>query len=127
MATHGGVAQALRRGGDDRVHRALSVVQRIVEVRERAARSAGRADRLSAAGLGLGYAGIALACATAAPLPTMRQAVVLVALVALYVLAHRTEFVAAGGSTVPTEPVLVGMLLAAPLPLVPLGVLVALL
>jgi diguanylate cyclase (GGDEF)-like protein len=45
---------------------------------------------------------------------------------ALYVVAYRTEFVAAGGSTVPTEPVLVGLLLVTPLPLVPLVVLVAL-
>jgi diguanylate cyclase (GGDEF)-like protein len=69
---------------------------------------------------------VAVGCAVAADVPSPHQLLVLVLLVALYAVAHRTEFVAAGGSTVPTEPVLVGMLLAVPLPLVPLAVLVAL-
>ncbi|HEY6796251.1 MAG TPA: GGDEF domain-containing protein [Kineosporiaceae bacterium] len=104
---------------------ALSTVQDIVEARERVA-SRTRADRISAAVMGLGYAAAAAACAARGHLPTAGEAVLLLALVALYAAAHRTEFVAAGGSTVPTEPVLVGLLLTAPLALVPLAVLVAL-
>jgi diguanylate cyclase (GGDEF)-like protein len=49
-----------------------------------------------------------------------------VPLIMLYACAHRTEFVATSGSAVPTEPVLVAMLLLLPLRLVPLTVLVAL-
>jgi diguanylate cyclase (GGDEF)-like protein len=101
-------------------------VQEIADVRDRAARAAGRADRLSAAGLGLGYLLVALTCTLFAGIPSAQEAVTVVLLGALYVVAYRTEFVAAGGSTVPTEPVLVGLLLATPLPLVPLVVLIAL-
>jgi diguanylate cyclase (GGDEF)-like protein len=125
MGSHG-VVETRPPDGEDRVHRALSAVQRIIDVRDRAARSASLADRLSAAGLGLGYAGIALCCASTARLPAAREVLALLLLAGLYVLAHRTEFVAAGGSTVPTEPILVGLLLATPLPLVPLTVLVSL-
>jgi diguanylate cyclase (GGDEF)-like protein len=125
MATQG-LVQAIHAEGEDRLRRALAVVQRIVDVRDRAARPVGRADRMSATGLGIGYLIIALVGASVAPLPTLREAGLLGLLVGLYVLAHRTEFVAPGGSTVPTEPVLVGLLLTTPLPLVPLAVLVAL-
>lgn len=119
--------EAARRDGDPgRLASALSAVQGIVDVRERTATARSRADRISAAVLGLGYAVLALGCASAAEVPTLRQALLLATLTALYVVAHRTEFVAAGGSTVPTEPVLVGLLLLTPLPLVPLAVLIAL-
>jgi diguanylate cyclase (GGDEF)-like protein len=112
--------------GNQDLASALSSVQGIVEVRERVAASRTRADRLSAAALGLGYAAVAALCTVTADAPSAAQLLLLVLLVALYTVAHRTEFVAAGGSTVPTEPVLVGLLLTAPLHLVPLAVLIAL-
>jgi len=112
---------------DDRLLTALSAVREMAGVRQRAADSAGRADRLSATGLGLGYLVIAVGIALVAPPPTVGEAVILLLLVLLYVIAYRTEFVATGGSTVPTEPVLVGLLLATPLHLVPLSVMAALL
>lgn len=111
--------------GGDRLVSALSSVQEITEVRERAAATT-RADRVSAVLLGLGYLATALACASRASLPSPGQVALLAGLIVLYALAYRTEFVAAGGATVPTQPVLVGLLLAAPLPLVPLAVLGAL-
>lgn len=113
--------------GDDRVLSALSSVQEISDVRERAARSTRRADRWSAVGLGLGYlaASIGIAVAGGAT-PTAGDAVRLAVLVVMYVLAFRTEFAAPGGATVPTEPVLVGLLLLTPPTLVPLAILLAL-
>ena len=118
--------QVVRPEGEDRLLDALSSVRQIADVRARVRQSTGWADRLSALGLGLGYLAVAVACALAADVPTPGQALRLLVLVALYVVAHRTEFVAAGGSTVPTEPVLVGMLLLTSPLLVPLAVLVAL-
>jgi diguanylate cyclase (GGDEF)-like protein len=50
-----------------------------------------------------------------------------VALVGVYAAAYRFEFQAAAGSMVPTEPVLVAMLVTGPLELVPLAVMVGIL
>ncbi|MBL8928707.1 MAG: GGDEF domain-containing protein [Kineosporiaceae bacterium] len=50
-----------------------------------------------------------------------------VTLVALYVVAYRIEFRATGGSMVPTQPVLVAMLVVGPVHQVPLAVLVGVL
>jgi diguanylate cyclase (GGDEF)-like protein len=111
--------------GGDRLLSALSSVREIADARARTA-SASRGDRFSALGLGFGYLTVAVGCATAADLPSLRDLVFIVALVVLYAVAYRTEFVAPGGCTVPTEPVLVGLLLVTPLPLVPLAVLAAL-
>jgi len=118
--------QAAPPDGADRLLSALSSVHGIVDARDRVADSVSRADRISAAVLGLGYLAAVVGCALAAGLPTAGDVVRMLVLVALYVVAHRTEFVAAGGGFVPTEPVLVGLLLLTPLPLVPLSILVAL-
>ena len=62
-----------------------------------------------------------------APDVSWQQALELVALMSLYAAAYRTEFVANAGSMVPTQPVLVALLVTGPLELVPLAVVVAIL
>jgi diguanylate cyclase (GGDEF)-like protein len=113
--------------GEDRLRSALSSVQEISGARERVAVEVTRADKVSAAVLGLGYLVAALGCAAAAEVASPGDLLRMIGLIALYVVAYRTEFVAAGGSTVPTEPILVGMLLLLPLPLVPTAILAGLL
>lgn len=61
------------------------------------------------------------------PVRTLDHLPVLLALTAVYVVAYRIEFVAEGGSMVPTQPVLIALLMLAPLHLVPLAVLGAIL
>jgi diguanylate cyclase (GGDEF)-like protein len=102
------------------------MVRELVDVHLRAGASAGRADRWSAVVLGLGY--LTFAVGSALPVRGLGWDTVALAvpLVLLYVVAYRTEFVATSGSAVPTEPVLVAMLLLLPLRLVPLVVLLAL-
>jgi diguanylate cyclase (GGDEF)-like protein len=80
---------------------------------------------ISAYVLGVGFVGFAIVLA--APVKSLGDASLglVVALVALYWIAFNTEFVAWGGSAVPTEPVLIGLLFLVPLRLVPLCVLVA--
>ncbi|MBI4940874.1 MAG: hypothetical protein HY830_09010, partial [Actinobacteria bacterium] len=111
-------------------------VSEIVAVRRRAAEAAQRLDRVSAAVVGWGFVVAATGVAVLGLLlpgpadlahPSAATVLHLVALVGLYVLAYRTEFVAASGSAVPTQPVLVALLLLTPLPLVPLAVLAGLL
>ncbi|MFN8077166.1 MAG: GGDEF domain-containing protein [Kineosporiaceae bacterium] len=113
--------------GDERVLSALSSVQEISDVRERAAKATTWADRSSVIGLGVGYLVASVVIAVLGhTVPTLAEGVRLVVLILLYVLAFRTEFAAPGGATVPTEPVLVGLLLLTPPTLVPLAILVAL-
>jgi diguanylate cyclase (GGDEF)-like protein len=80
---------------------------------------------ISAYVLGVGF--VAFAILLAAPVKTLGTASLglVVALVALYWIAFNTQFSAWGGSAVPTEPVLIGLLFLVPLRLVPLCVLVA--
>jgi diguanylate cyclase (GGDEF)-like protein len=77
--------------------------------------------------LGAGFVGFAVVCASQAQLAHWRTAAIVIALVVVYGAARRTEFVAATGSTVPTEPVLVALLFTAPIALVPALVLAGLL
>lgn len=98
---------------------ALDGVGEITEVRSQPRRQTRPADRATATALGLGF--LAFAATTAARAHDLdgRSAAVSLALVALYGIAYRTEFLAATGSAVPTEPVLVALLFTAPIGLVP--------
>ena len=70
---------------------------------------------------------LAIALAAHAATPGAGRLAHLGALVALYVVAYRVEFTASAGSMVPTQPVLVALLVVGSPWLVPLGVLVAVL
>jgi diguanylate cyclase (GGDEF)-like protein len=101
-------------------------VGEIVDARRRAASGAGRADRWSAAVLGLGFLVLAMACAARAPGLGPGDAAAAVPLIALYVVAYRTVFESVSSSAVPTQPILVGLLLLLPPAVVPIIVLLAL-
>jgi diguanylate cyclase (GGDEF)-like protein len=116
------VAQSLT----DPLDGVLSSVREVAEVRHRAALAREHRDRLSATVIGLGFAVAAVLTAKAGYDLSVHAMLRLTVLVGLYVLAYRTEFVAASGSAVPTQPILVGLLLTTPLPLVPLAVLAGL-
>jgi diguanylate cyclase (GGDEF)-like protein len=105
---------------------AVSTVGEIVDTRRRAASGAGRADRWSAATLGLGFLVLALACAVRARGLTPVDAAVAVPLIGLYVVAYRTVFESVSSSAVPTQPILVGLLLLLHPAIVPITVLLAL-
>jgi diguanylate cyclase (GGDEF)-like protein len=100
-------------------------MEELVDARRRASR-AGRGDRWTAAGLGLGFLVLALALA----LPTRGLGPVDVAvalpLIGLYVIAYRTVFESISSSAVPTQPILVALLLLLPPAVVPVTVLLAL-
>ena len=74
----------------------------------------------------LGFGFVCFALILAAPVKTLGDASfgLVVSLVALYWVAFNTEFIAWGGSAVPTQPVLIGLLFLVPLRLVPLCVLI---
>ncbi len=137
---------------DDRPAVSTTWFADLARVRERAARE--RAPGVySAVALGAGFVVLALGLATGETARWFLQGVVSSAgptsasgpgaaagasvhvlavvtaltLSALYALAYRVEFVSVSGGAVPTQPVLVGMLLLLPLPLVPVAVLVGLL
>jgi diguanylate cyclase (GGDEF)-like protein len=79
---------------------------------------------ISAYGLGGGF--VAFAVILASPVSRLGVPLGLVlVLMALYYVAFNTEFVSWGGSAVPTEPVLIGLLFLMPIRLVPLCVLFA--
>jgi diguanylate cyclase (GGDEF)-like protein len=105
----------------------LVEVAEVAQLRARKRVALSHLDRLTAALLGGGFLGFAGACASEAKPPDLRTAVVTVALVVVYAVARRTEFVAPTGSTVPTEPVLVALLFSAGPALVPVLVLSGLL
>jgi diguanylate cyclase (GGDEF)-like protein len=105
---------------------ALEAWQDDAAVAEGAARPSGAAA-LSAHLLALSFVALAVGLAARTPVPGAGRLAELVALVALYVVAYRVEFTASGGSMVPTQPVLVALLLAGSPALVPLGVLAAVL
>jgi diguanylate cyclase (GGDEF)-like protein len=73
----------------------------------------------------LGGGFVAFALALAAPITSFEGISfgLIIALVALYWFAFNTEFVSWGGSAVPTQPVLIGLLFLVPIRLVPLCVL----
>jgi diguanylate cyclase (GGDEF)-like protein len=88
------------------------------------ARIHGSLNPISAYGLGGGF--VAFAGILASPVSKLGVPLGLVlALIALYCVAFNTEFVSWGGSAVPTEPVLIGLLFLMPIRLVPLCVLIA--
>jgi hypothetical protein len=60
----------------------------------------------TAAGLGLGYLMVALACATRASGLRPADALVALPLIALYVVAYRAKFESVSSSAVPTQPIL---------------------
>lgn len=86
-----------------------------------------RVAALTAYALALSFVGLAAALAANAPVPDAGDLAHLGALVALYVVAYRVEFTASGGSMVPTQPVLVALLVLGSPWLVPAGVLAAVL
>jgi diguanylate cyclase (GGDEF)-like protein len=105
---------------------AVSTVGEIVDTRRRAASGAGRADRWSAAVLGLGFLTLALVFAVRARGIAPADAAVAVPLIGLYVVAYRTVFESVSSSAVPTQPILVGLLLLLHPAIVPITVLLAL-
>lgn len=109
----------------DGVDAALLDVREHTQSRERAARAPGRGDRGLGLTLGGGVLVVSAALAAAGPAPSAARWLLLGGLVALYAVAFRSEIELAGGSAVPTQPVLVGLLLAAPPTLAPLAVLLA--
>lgn len=125
MASHETTRPSVPPAPADHVEAVLSSVQEVMEVRSRAERVTG-ADRASAWLLGGGYLAACLVGAWHAEVDSSDTVARLVLLVGLYVLAYRTEFVAASGSAVPTQPVLVALLLTVPVSLVPLAVLIGL-
>lgn len=106
---------------------ALDGVGEIVEVRSQPRRRARPADRVTATVLGLGFLTFAAVTAARTHELDRRTVALSLALVALYGIAYRTEFLAATGSAVPTQPVLVALLFTAPIGLVPALVTVGLL
>lgn len=109
----------------DDVGEVLTDVRELTRSRERAACRPGRGDRGVGLALGGGAVAVSVELAWAGPAPTAAQWLVAGLLVVLYAVAFRTEIALAGGSAVPTQPVLVGLLLAGPPTLAPLAVLVA--
>lgn len=73
--------------------------------------------------LAVGFVALATALAATTAQPGMGRVVEFGALVALYVAAYRVEFQASAGSMVPTQPVLVALIVTGPTQLVPLAVL----
>lgn len=123
--TYGAATGAPGGRGHALVAPVLAEVGEIAEVRVHRT-GAGRLDVVSAAVLGIGYLVTAVVMAASGPWPRGSDVAVAAALVVLYGVAYRTEFVAATGSAVPTEPVLVALLVAAPARSVPLMVLAGL-
>jgi diguanylate cyclase (GGDEF)-like protein len=120
------VRQTVPAAGGSGLPSAVSTVEEIVDARRRAASGAGRADGWSALALGLGFLVLAVACAARARGLGPADAAVAVPLIALYVVAYRTVFESVSSSAVPTQPVLVGLLLLLPPAIVPITVLLAL-
>ncbi len=98
---------------------ALTDVGEIVEIRRRRRTQTRPLYRATAIAFGGGFLAFAAVCAARAHDLDAPGLGLSVALVALYGIAYRTEFVAATGSAVPTEPVLVALLFTAPIGLVP--------
>ena len=101
----------------DRVHEIASIRQRHDDGALR------RTDWVSALTLGWGFIAVAISLAVFGGNVTTTDATHVwswIGLVALYALAHDTVFAAATGSAVPTQPILVAMLLTVPLNLVPI-------
>lgn len=86
-----------------------------------------RAPTRIIAGLGLMFIVIAVALALSGPMPTGEQWIAIALLLPLHVIAQHTEFVHGINSSVPTQPVLVGLLLLAPPEVVPLCLVAAVL
>lgn len=106
----------------------VSRVQEIATIRSDD-RVIGRFDRLSA--LVLGWAvvvgAVVLAVAGGWPSHAGARPWVWLGMIVLYAVAHDTVFASAAGSAVPTQPILVAMLMAMPLHLVPAALLVGVL
>jgi diguanylate cyclase (GGDEF)-like protein len=113
-------------GPGDGIEPLLEEVGEVANLRTRDPAALTPADRVTSWLLGGGFAAFAVACAALVHMPDWRTATIAAGLVVIYGLAHRTEFVAATGSTVPTEPVLVALLFSAPIGLVPVLVLIGL-
>lgn len=106
----------------------LAEVRELVEIRAQAPARIESLDRLSATVLGGGFLVIAAICAALLPAREWTElGPVPLLLVVVYAIAYRTEFIAATGSAVPTQPVLVALLFSAPHQLTPLFVLTGLL
>lgn len=120
-----GFDTAAQLGGSD-VRETVDRVQEIVSIRDRHEKRLTRADRLSALLLGWGFIALAGAIAVLGggwPAFDGSRTWAWIGLVALYALAHDTLFASATGSAVPTQPILVAMLLTLPLHLVPVTLL----
>jgi diguanylate cyclase (GGDEF)-like protein len=105
---------------------ALEAWQDGAAVAEGAARPS-RVAALTAHALALSFVAVAGVLAAHAATPGADRLAELLALVALYMIAYRVEFTASAGSMVPTQPILVALLLGGSPELVPIGVLVAVL
>jgi diguanylate cyclase (GGDEF)-like protein len=105
---------------------AVSAVKEIVDARRRSASGAGRGDRWTAAVLGLGYLTLALGFAVRAEGLRPADLAIALSLSGLYVVAYRTVFESVSSSAVPTQPILVGLVLLLPPAVVPITVLLAL-
>ena len=98
-------------------------MRELVDVQERARSALSPFSRLSARLLAVGYLATTAAYLLLGPHITPGTALRAALLVSMYAVACRMEFEATAGSALPTQPVLVGMLLTLPLSLVPLAVL----
>ncbi len=116
----------IRASDSDRARVSVSAVRDLITIRERAASAASHRGRRSAVLLGGGYVATALICLSRAPRLAGSTWAFAAALILVYALAYRTEFVAATGSAVPTEPILVAMVLLLPAAVVPFAALVGL-
>lgn len=104
----------------------LSAVRTLKIARERTQHRPGRGDRGSGIILGSGALLAATAFAVLGPRPTTAELGTLLLLTVLFGLALRTEIVLPGGGAVPTQPILVGLLLTGPPSLAPAAVLIGL-
>lgn len=106
---------------DEAVATALEQWRDHTTVRESLSRP-GRRAVVTAYLLAGAFLGPAAGLAVTESPPPLHQLWLLVALIGVYAVAYRIEFQAAAGSMVPTQPVLMVMLVSGPLELVPLAV-----
>lgn len=111
-------------GAAQEVRRSL---RRLRQAREAARRQPAVGDHGTGLVLGCGAVLVSIGWPLLAAPPGVPDIVMAAVLGALFVLALRVEFVMPGGSLVPTQPVLTGMVLLLPPPLVPVTVLLAVL
>lgn len=110
---------------EDASHDVVRDVRELKESRERVTNRPGQGDRGSGVLLGGSAVGVAIVLAARAPAIGPGQWMLIATLCVAYGLAFSVELELPGGGAVPTQPVLVGLLLAGPPALAPLAVLLA--